>query len=255
MRLNRYMLLLICSGLIPLFAGTARPAELSGLTIRPEVLNISTFYSGGQVTISGEVPNEQEIMVEIIGPAANGEFDLKGRVGPFWMTNGKAELKGAPTLYVLLFPNGQDDWHRKAAALGFGLEKLKTGISIQSASLPPEELFHMFLDLKKSEGCYLEQENAITYASAENGRRRFTAHYHFPRSTVVGKYVIKATAVSNGTKIMAQTCNFLVEEVGFTRLIDDLATNKRLAYGIIAVVIALFTGAVMGILFKGGGSH
>jgi hypothetical protein len=49
--------------------------------------------------------------------------------------------------------------------------------------------------------------------------------------------------------------SFTVDEVGFSRLVYDLATNQRLVYGILAVVIALFAGAVMGLLFKGGGSH
>ena len=249
-----FMLLLSCSSLLPLLAETAWAAEPGQLSIQPEVLDIGTFYSGGRVTIAGEVPKGQDVVVEISGPAANGEFDLKGRVGPFWMTNGRVEMDGAPALYALLLPGGRD-WQKKASALGLGFEKLKNEIAIQSAALSPDKLFNMFLELKKSEGLYVVEDNAVAYAAANNGRRRFTATCRFPRSTAAGNYTIKATAIANGAKSMELASSFLVDEVGFARLVYDLATNQRLTYGILAVVIALFAGAVMGLLFKGGRRH
>ena len=254
MRQILFLLWLSCFGPLSLLAETAWGAEPDQLTVQPEVLDIGTFYSGGQVTISGEVPQGQDVVVEIAGPAANGEFDLKGRVGPFWMTNGRAEMDGAPAMYVLLLPGGQD-WQRKASSLGLGLERLRNKIAIQSATVPPDELFNMFLDLKKSEGLYVVEDNAVAYTAANNGLRRFTAVCHFPRSTVAGNYTIKATEIINGAKGMELSRSFTVDEVGFSRLVYDLATNQRLVYGILAVVIALFAGAVMGLLFKGGGSH
>ena len=254
MRHTFFMLLLFCSGLVPLHAETAWTAEPGKLTIKPEVLNIGTFYSGGQVTISGEVPNGQDVIVEISGSASNGQFDLKGRVGPFWMTNGRAELDGAPAMYVLLLPGGRD-WQQKASSLGLGLEKLRRKIAIQSATVPPEDLFNMFVELKKSEGLYVVKDNAVTYAAAKNGLRRFTAVCRFPRSTAAGNYTIKVTDIANGAKGMEQSRSLRVDEVGFARLVYDLATNQRLVYGILAVAIALFAGAVMGLLFKGGGRH
>ena len=254
MRYLHFMLLLVCFTFISLLAETAWTADTSELTIQPEVLNIGTFFSAGQVTISGEVLSEQDVIVEIAGPAANGQFDLKGRVGPFWMTRGKAEMDGAPVMYVLLLPGGPD-WHRKASTLGLGLERLRRKISIQSTALPPDDLFNMFVDLKKSEGLYAIEDNAITYASPKNGRRRFTTVFRFPRSTATGKYQIKATPVANSARGREQSRSFLVNEVGFNRLIHDLAMNQRLIYGILAVVIALFAGALMSFLFKSRGSH
>ncbi|MEJ2164532.1 MAG: TIGR02186 family protein [Desulfobacterales bacterium] len=254
MRHRHCMLLLICLVLIALPVRTAWTADSVELAIQPDVLNIGTFYSTGQVTISGEVPAGQDVIVEIAGPAANGKFDLKGRVGPFWMTRGKAEMDGAPAMYVVLLPGGPD-WQQKASALGLGLQKLKNEVSIQSDELPSDKLFDMFVELKKSEDLYAVKENAVTYAPAENGHKRFTAVCSFPRSTPLGEYQIKATAVADGAKGPQQSLSFLVDEVGFTRLVYDLATNQRLTYGILSVLIALFAGAVMGLLFKSGGGH
>lgn len=254
MRRLAYILLFFCLGLIPWLVEPAWATESNQLSIQPPVLDIGTFYSGGQVTISGELADGQDVIVEIEGPAVNGQFDIKGRVGPFWMTKDKAEMDGAPSLYVLLLPDGQG-WEQKASSLGLGLDKLREKISITSETLPPDDIFNMFLTLKKNEGLYVEKNSTVTYASLADGRKRFTTIYRFPTSTKVGEYIIKATSVENGAKVMEQSSKFPVDEVGFTRLVDDLATNQRLLYGILAVVIALFAGAVMGVLFKGGGGH
>jgi len=255
MRRTLFILWLICACLIPFYASTARTAESDQLTIRPDILDIGTFYSGGRVTITGEIPQGQDVIIEIAGPISNAAFDVKGRVGPFWMTRGKAEVEGAPAMYVLLLP-GSEEWREKAAGLGLSLEELGKKITIQSAMMSADELFKMFLKLKENEGLYGVQENAVAYAPAENGGRKFKADYRFPRSTPTGEYTFKATTVSNGMKGMERSHGFEVEEVGFTRLVYDLAMHQRLMYGILAVIIALFAGAAISLLFKGGGgSH
>lgn len=254
MRRTLLMTMLVCLGLALLVAGPAGAAQMGELKIQPGVLDIGTFYSGGEVKISGEVPEGKDVIVEIAGPVSNSKFDLKGRVGPFWMTRGKAELDGAPSMYILLLPGGSD-WRREASSLGVGLDKLRDNMSIQSAMMAPDDIFSMFLKLKKTEGLYVEKDNAVTYASDDNGDRRFTAVYRFPRSTSKGKYTIKATAVANGSKGVEVSSSFMVNEVGFVRVVDDLSSNRRVVYGVLAVIIALLAGGVMGYLFKGGGSH
>jgi hypothetical protein len=72
MRRNPIMLLFICPILVfgPLHAVPADP--LKDLKVQPEVLRIDTFYSGGRVTISGQVPEGQDVIVQIAGPVTNG---------------------------------------------------------------------------------------------------------------------------------------------------------------------------------------
>ena len=236
------------------FVHPALSAQPDGLAIQPGELDIGTFYSGGTVEISGRVPDGQDVIVEIEGPVMEGHFNLKKRVGPFWMTRGKADIIGAPAIYALLLPEG-GNWRDKASALGLGLEALKKKLSMESDSLSPDKLFNMFLLLKKSEGSYVIEEKAVTYAPSEAGYRRFSVKFKFPLSTATGKYDIKATPITGSGIGKIQTGSLAVDEVGFIRLVDNMATHKRLTYGIFAVLIALFAGSIMGVMFKGGGSH
>ena len=193
MRHAHFILFLFCASLVALFTETPWAAESGQLEVHPEVLDMGTFFSGGQVTISGEVPGGQDVIVEVAGPTGNGQFDLKGRVGPFWMTRGKAEMDGAPAMYALLLP-GRREWQRKASSLGLGLENLRRKISIKSDTLAVDNIFDMFLDLKKSEGLYVVQDKAVSYKPAGNGGRRFTAICRLPRSMAPGKYTVSAVS-------------------------------------------------------------
>ncbi|MEJ2637971.1 MAG: TIGR02186 family protein [Desulfosarcinaceae bacterium] len=253
-RFSRFLLLLVYVGIGLGIAAATWAVPSDGLSIQPEILDINTFYSGGTIKISGTAPSGQDVVIEIIGPAADNQFDIKGKVGPFWMTQDKVEMDGAPAMYVLLLPAGSE-WTQKAAAQGLGLANLKSKVRIESSALPSDELFDMFLKLKMDQDLYIERQNAVIYETADDGSRRFSAAYRFPRSTSAGSYSIRATTIADGVRESVRTRPFKVDEVGFIHLVDSLATNQRLAYGILAVVIALFTGAVMGLLFKGGGSH
>ena len=82
----------------------ARAAESATLKIIPATLGIGAFFSGEDVTLSGSLPPDGDIIIEVIGPQENAKFNIKGRVGPFWMNRAKVVLQNVPFLYVLLLP-------------------------------------------------------------------------------------------------------------------------------------------------------
>ncbi len=256
MRRTIVLLAIISLGLPALANAAALPAAGGQFELKvvPSDLHIGTFYSGARITISGQVSAGQDVIIEIIGPKTDQVFDVKGRVGPFWMTCDRAEVNQAPCIYSLLLAPG-DDLRRQAETLGFGPEKLRSSMRILPGKQTAANVFQMFLKLKKSEKLYTVKNNATTYGNASNGIKSFNTRFRFPRSTPAGNYIIRATAVAGGEKVGQQAIVFPVDEVGFVHFIDDLATEKRLLYGIMAVIVAIFAGAVMGVVFKGGASH
>ena len=206
------------------------------------------------MNISGRVPVSSEVVIEIVGPVVTAQYDIKGRVGPFWMSRQKVHLENVPSLYGLLTPAG-GNWAEELSGLNLGFETLKTGIEVSQTEQSRDEILKMFMDLKKSEGLYSENFGAVTYDAEKDGFKTFHGVYDFPSSTATGKYTIKASMIENGAAAGEYVKEFPVRETGFVKIINELATNRRLVYGIMAVVIALITGGVMGLLFKGGGSH
>jgi hypothetical protein len=251
LRVKISIILICCAVIMFLLAEIAISFEKSDLNIKPRVLEVSTFFTGSSVTITGKIPSSCDAIVEIIGPLAHDFYDVKGRLGPFWMTREKVRLDGAPCLYILLLPTSLD-WSRNTRVrdLGIGLEYLKSVISINNGDKLSDDMFKMFLGLKSSEGLYGEEVGAISYQGIEKGRKGFIAAYTFPSSVVGGRYRVKVTSLKNGVLEDVMTGEFEVKEVGFIKYVHDLATNRSLIYGISSVLIALFAGALMGMLFK-----
>ena len=254
--MRRHILVLSLVGLtlLILTAGPALAADSVQMKIEPEHLDVNSFYTGGQVTITGQAPAADDVVIEITGPVVDAQYDIKGRVGPFWMNRQKVHLENAPGLYALLAPTG-DDWKERFSEMDVGFEKLKAAIQVSESELSKQDILEMYMNLKESEGLYGEEIGAVTYEKAKEGFKTFHAEYDFPSSAVTGSYTIKAVLVENGATQGESTKELSVREIGFIKFIDTLASNQRLVYGILAVLIALFTGAVMGFLFKGGGGH
>lgn len=242
--------ILCLSGIIS--AGPATAALPDGLTVTPRVMNITAFFSGETLTISGDILSSEDILIEIRGKDSDSSFDMKGRVGPFWMTVGNVELEHIPELYQLLLPAGKD-WQKKAEALGLGIDRLKDRLVTTGTVDVPPDVFNMFADLKDHEGLYRQVPDAISYSPETDGTRRFTAVCRLPDKIKTGTYEIKATIILNGVVKKQIKDQFLVDEVGFIKLVNHLALDRRVIYGVSAVIIALLAGLLMGILFKQSG--
>jgi hypothetical protein len=249
-----FITLLCCTILIAGPVAAARAALPATLSLSQEFMDVDTFFSGGRVTIDGVIGSDDDVALEIIGPVVDGIYDVKGRIGGLWMTRYKIHLGSTPSLYTLLLPPGAQ-WVNKSAALGLGVDNLKQTLSFGGDKLPADDIFNMFVQLKRSEKLYGQIADAVSYAPAAGGQKHFTATFMFPSSTTAGTYTIRATPIHDGHLGSAVSRTLTVREVGFIKLVNELASNRRLIYGVSAVLIALVSGGIMGFIFKGGGSH
>jgi hypothetical protein len=253
---NIYKLIIfIFMGFILCICPAMADSAIPNIIISPKIIEIGTFFSGGDITISGEIPMNDDIVIEVSGHDSKNEFDIKGKKGILWMTIGQVHIDRVPELYILLLPPGEN-WGEKIESLGVGMGQLKSRMQAESSIAVPPDIFNMFIKFKESESLYGEKLKAIKYLPMDNGKKKFTIICKLPSSIKKGKYTIKATTISKNIVKTSITKNFSVEEVGFIKLVDHLASDRRILYGVSAVVIALIAGLGMGIVFKqSGGSH
>lgn len=235
-------------------AAWAKP-ELRKLNLTPEAVHINAFFSGETLTLTGQIPATEDVIIEITGKDTEDSFDLTGRIGPFWMTKGSVEIDNVPVLYLLLTPEGPD-WDQTLSGLDLGMTHLETRAKATGTVEVPSGIFGMFTALKEKEGLYRTVGGAVSYTGEADGIRDFTAKCRLPALIGSGTYRVQAFTVKDHAVTGRMETSFRVDEVGFVKLVDRLASDRRIAYGVSAVVIALFAGLVMGILFKqDGGSH
>jgi hypothetical protein len=247
-------LALLGIGMIFLGISPASSAQATVLKISPPHLDITTFFSGQKMSLTGSIASDQDMVIEIKGPEQQSTFNMKGRVGPFWMNRGKLELEKAPFLYFLLLPEGKE-WPATLSSFGVGIEQLEKKLIIRPESVSLDVVFPRFVQLKRSEHLYGELESAIRYFPSKEGMKRFETEFFFPSSTVPGEYRIQSRVIHDGKVEETALQSFKVEEAGFIKTVRELAYERGLLYGIMCVLIALFVGTVIGLVFRGGGAH
>jgi hypothetical protein len=254
MHLKKALLVLLSIGMVFVGVDLASSAQSPTLKINSAYLDIGTFFSGSQISLSGSIPSNRDVVIEIKGPEEKSVFNMKGRVGPFWMNRGKVELEKAPFLYLLLLPEGKK-WNSPLSSLGVGIEQLEQKLVIRPDNANLDVVFPRFVQLKRSEHLYGELEGAIRYSRSTEEMKHFETKVFLPSSTLPGEYRILNRVLHNGKVEETNLHSFTVKEVGFIKRVHELAYDRGLLYGILCVLIALFVGAVIGLVFKGGEAH
>lgn len=241
---------------LPLLAGPAYSAGgSSDLLVVPDILHITESFRGASVSISAEVPKGAGAIVEVMGPVQDDHLLRQGRRGGLWMSVGEVAVHGAPSAYLLLstpdLTTGRDcgaqSWY---AALQKRIEF--------DGSLPERgvgALFDQFVKLKESEGLYGVFPNSLKLASTSGDRSKVEGQFRLPSNIEPGNYRITLSAINSGKVVDQRSFELPVEMRGLPALLISLARQYSLVYGLMAVLVALLTGFVMGLLFKSKGSH
>ena len=142
------ILCIFCLGFLVWPAGPGLAAGSLEMVVEPPNLDVDMFFTGGRVNITGLIPAGDDVIIELTGPVVKVQYDIKGRVGPFWMNRQTVHLEKVPSLYALLVPAG-DGWEEKLPELGLGFGQLKKGIEVGRTELSPEEIMEMYMDPEK----------------------------------------------------------------------------------------------------------
>ncbi len=234
-------------------AGGVR-GEAVKVQVDPPVVEINSFFQGREITLSGMMPAPREAVAEVQGPVGEEHLMRKGRRGPLWLNVGEITVSHAPSLYVIL--SSRPDLLMGNSPWGFGalVKQLRLTGLVQDKE--KSEFLEHFLRLKQSESLYVALPEGLTVVSAgDPGFQKVTGKFWLPANVRTETYKVRLFSVLEGRTVGQAEADLTVKMVGFPALLLTLANEHSALYGILAVVIAILTGFLMGYLFKGGGGH
>jgi uncharacterized protein (TIGR02186 family) len=242
----------LASGLL-LFAGNGLCDSNIQLKLSTNTINISTFYNGTTLEATGTVPADSDVVLEVSGPKEDVHLKVKGKVmGVLWMNKTDVSLENAPADYMLYYPeNIKEDIF--GPETGIGYEAVEEEITIEPDTEDRAFVFKEYVKLLEKSGVYAMNEGGVTYGPVADGKKPFTATLNIPSKMKPGEYHVRAISLKNDSVTGSIDEPLTLQLTGFPKLIANLAFGKPLLFGIMAVVIAIFTGLVIGTLFKGGG--
>ncbi len=233
-------------------------SETERLKVTPHRMAISEFFQGARITVSASVPKGAAAIIEFRGPVLKDQLMRKGRRGGLWMNVGEIAVEGAPSLYMFMSTDPDVLSGPSNADAQWGYPALQKQVRF-SGSVPvgkSAEIFKQFIKLKESGGLYGEFPGSIERShEASSDYSAIEGKIRLPSKILPGNYQICLYVLNNGSLTSKKCVDFRVTMEGLPAILFSLAHNHATAYGLLAVLIALVTGFVMGFVFKGKGAH
>lgn len=241
--------------------GLANAATDVMVNVDPETVRIGAGYNGGQVSVTGKVPADTDVVIRVKGKEEAYKLKEKGRaLGILWMNLGSVEISHVPNLFLLYLPKKNDPpGHNTTAvwkSLDLGLEGLLKKAAIVTQDQDTEGVFDEFIKLKQKSGLYGTIANAIAYGPNEGAMKSFKAKLALPAALPLGQFDIEVFAIKNEAVQATASHPVKATEVGMPAWIAKMAFQHGTLYGVLAVMAAVLAGLLTGVMFKGEkGTH
>jgi len=237
--------------------------ETLQLNIKPASISIGTFYQGTDILVSGKIPDDCEVVGVFTGNSNVLHLKEKGKIlGLLWMNLDTLIYNNVPNVFLVSSQKkiediaGQNkDENSNVKDAGFtGLSKL---ITVKSEKSDPQISVAELFNLKKHEELYQEQTGNISYNAPVQGYKSFSMKINIPSRLSPGDYTVNVYTVRNGQIIGRAEKHIDAGLTGIPAFLANLAFNHSLMYGILATIIAIAGGLVVGYIFQGakGGAH
>lgn len=221
------------------------------IDVSPDFISINTFYKGADVNIRAELPDGCDgAVLKIQGKDEEIQLNRKGKISVFWLNVDEVTVSNAPGIYMINASGPLD----KICALKdqdawtLGYRALQKQIRIQSQKELSGSEFSEFIALKEHKGAYQSITTAQLTQIAAN-RPSLEAVFHIPPVMPSGDYVIQLYCFKNLVLMGRSNAQLHVEKIGLPNRLYSLAFDHPAAYGLLAIIIAMATGIMMGLIF------
>ncbi len=246
-------LLTIFSGL---FFALAAPALANVLItdVSKDQISIRSNFNGETLLLFGAIDTQPHgpadgVVVVLRGPGENITLRKKQKQFGIWVNGASYDLGPLPSFYAVASSAPLDALApiEERQKLGIGADVLDANtLGKELLKSEKSEALAAFLRLKRRDHLVAEQSNAVEIIHD----KLFRAEINLPAGMPVGRYVTEFFAFKNGRLIGYQTGELPVDIVGAGHILHEAAHDMSLIYGIAGVILAIFMGWFVAIIFR-----
>jgi uncharacterized protein (TIGR02186 family) len=221
-------------------------------------ITVGLTYHGDVIEFFGTTGDTgaDAVVVILRSPVEKVKLNQKGRVGPVWMSVKQHEVENVPFMYKIHAsrPLSEIMTPEKARELGIGFDSIRASMKIHTVKGRPDPadeplIFNGLVKLKKEQNLYkLDDQNRISI----KGQKLFKHYFTFPPAAKEGEYIVDTFLFRDGRLVGQASDQIAVRKIGLEAKIVRWANHYPKTYGIVAVLIALSAGLLVGNIFKGG---
>lgn len=239
---------------------SAGAAEKLQMGVSVDVVPVESDFAGRDIVVFGAIEfadqpslyrGEYQVLIEVIGDLEKATVRKKDRIGGIWINAASREYRDVPSFYSLAsrVPIGDIADLSLMAKLGIGVQYLKAKPVDKGniAEFLTEGEFSTALRRKRIQsGLFAENTKAVELISPSLFRSKIA----LPPNVPIGIHTVKAHLFHKGKKLDEVQQSFEVRKVGFEEWIYNLAHQHSLIYGILCVLLAIFTGWFANVVFR-----
>ncbi len=227
--------------------------------ISDPLIKVESTFTGAEILLFGAVEAEnmfvralaKDVVVVVRGPVEDITARRKEKIAGIWMNYGTQTFKDIPSYYAVASTRAL----RAIAApevlqrYQIGFENIKF-VPGKNENLNGKNELDKFkqavIKLKKKDKLFVENSGGVRFL----GNTLFRAAIELPAIVTVGSYTADVYLFRDGKLVHVQNSPLYITKSGFERFIYQMSRETPTAYGIIAVLIALFCGWLAAVVFR-----
>jgi uncharacterized protein (TIGR02186 family) len=233
-----------------LAAGAPREARAEALVadLSSHLVAITTGFTGADVLLFGAVEGPGDVVVVVRGPDERVTVRRKARSLGIYFNRKEMTFEAVPSFYAVAASRELDKIAPAAerAREEIGAEYLPMVPEVERDPATVAEFRAALIRNEEAEGAYAAAVGKVDFL----GARLFRANVAFPATVAVGTYQVQVFLFRGGDVVAAQTTPLVVGKIGASADLFDFAHRYAVAYGAIAVAMALMAGWLAGAVFR-----
>ena len=212
---------------------------------------LNADFSGAEVILFGSVvgyeaeERQSTPDVVVVVKSAGQPFNVqqKTRVAGLWINTGKIAFKHVPGFYAAVStkPVEQIAPTSTLHRLGIGLDALKGQFLLSAAHTTNPNALEYAEAVPRVLGrndLYVEHAGGVTFV----GQHLFRARFAVPSNVPIGTFTAETFLFRNGGLVGRYSTPLKIEKRGIERIIYEMAQDRPLLYGVLAVFAAIAAG-------------
>ncbi|PIW25727.1 MAG: hypothetical protein COW30_18655 [Rhodospirillales bacterium CG15_BIG_FIL_POST_REV_8_21_14_020_66_15] len=231
--------------------GRAQARDIT-IDLTDPIVSITTGFTGTDLLLYGAVKQAGDLVVVVRGPTRDEVVRRKERVMGVWVNRDELVFDKVPSFYRVASNRPLKEFLNPADAdrLQIGLANLDLRAKASGKLLPeaPYEFREGLIRNLQRLGLYMVHPDNVVFLSEQLFRTRL----RFPANVSVGTFTIEVYLFKDGKLQSTATTLLTVRKFGIEAQVYDLAHRYSLAYGVLAVIIAVVAGWAANAAFRRG---
>ena len=240
-----------------------QPLEKVEADVSTRSVEVTTGFTGHEILVFGAIDNSQQpedagehyydVVVVVEGTPYPVVVRRKSDVAGVWVNTSSVLFASVPSYYAIASTRPIDQIAGPGVlevnSIGFAHIKMTPwpGLRWKLSDYDLAGFKAAVIRLKQKEHLYVvEAQDGVTFT----GRSLFRSTIALPANVPVGPLVSRTYLFRDGQVLSAHIARVTLERKGIERVLHDFAFRDPLAYGIIAVMLAVIAGLAGSMVFR-----